>query len=108
MTVAKADLEGHLQKRADAKAKPSPAEEALKAGLQKRLLVMQVKFKEEQKKAEKVKREIEKQEMKNSGSDQSHQNIILPKYVLNKDLNVYEEVDIPPTSLYKAVGFNDM
>ena len=32
----------------------------------------------------------------------------MPKYVLNKDLNVYEEVDIPPHSLYKAVGFNDM
>ena len=32
----------------------------------------------------------------------------MPKYVLNKDLNVYEEVDIPPHSIYKAVGFNDM
>lgn len=28
--------------------------------------------------------------------------------MLNKDLNVYEEVDIPPSSLYMAVGFNDM
>lgn len=47
MTKAKGELEGYLRKRADAKGKPSPAEEALKAGLQKRLLVMQVKFKEE-------------------------------------------------------------
>ena len=32
----------------------------------------------------------------------------MPKYQLNKDLNVYEEIDIPPLSLYMAVGFNDM
>lgn len=108
MTKTKSELEGFLQKRADSKAKPSPMEEKIKASLQKRLLVEQTKFKEEQKKAEKVKREIEKQEMKNSDNNQSHQNIILPSYVLNKDLNVYEEVDVPPTSLYKPVGFNDM
>ena len=82
-------------------------EEKLKAGLQKKLLQQQTKFKEEQKKAEKVKREIEKQEMKESGAE-SHKNVVLPKYLLNKDLNVYEEIEIPPTSLYKAVGFNDM
>ena len=44
--------------------------------------------------------------MKESGAE-IHKNIILPKYVLNQDLKVYEEIDIPPTSLYKAVGFND-
>ena len=45
--------------------------------------------------------------MKESGGD-AHKNIILPKYILNKDLNVYEEVDPPPKSLYIAVGYNDM
>lgn len=28
--------------------------------------------------------------------------------MLNKDLGVYEEIDVPPNSLYMAVGFNDM
>lgn len=39
---------------------------------------------------------------------EAHRNIILPKYQLNQDLKVYEEVDVPPKSLYKAVGYNDM
>lgn len=33
---------------------------------------------------------------------------MLPKYVLNADLNVYEELEAPPKSLYKSVGYNDM
>ena len=45
--------------------------------------------------------------MKESGGE-AYKNIILPKYILNKDLNVYEEVDPPPHSLYIAVGYNDM
>lgn len=44
-------------------------EEQLKAALQKKLLIQQTKFREELKKAEKVKREISKQEMQKSGSD---------------------------------------
>ena len=52
-------------------------------------------------------REVEKQEMKNSGQE-VHKTIILPKYVMNNDLKVYEEVDMPPKSLYKAIGYNDM
>lgn len=46
-------------------------------------------------------------EMKETGQE-SHKNILLPKYVLNADLKVYEEVDCPPKSLYKAVGYNNM
>lgn len=79
----------------------------MKASLQKRLLTQQIKFKEEQKKAQAVKREIQKMEMKETGQE-SHKNILLPKYVLNADLKVYEEVDCPPKSLYKAVGYNNM
>ena len=79
----------------------------MKASLQKKLQIQQIKFKEEQKKAQQVNREIQKKEMKESGGE-SHKNIILPKYLLNKDLNVYEEIDPPPKSLYIAVGYNDM
>jgi len=42
------------------------------------------------------------------GGQESHKNIILPKYVMNQDLKVYQEVDRPPKSLYLAVGYNDM
>ena len=104
---AKKDLDAYLEKRAGNKKKVTQQEEAMKASLQKRLLAQQIKFKEEQKKAQAVKREIQKMEMKESGQE-AHKNIILPKYELNKSLNVYEEIDIPPSSLYKAVGYNDL
>ena len=54
-----------------------------------------------------MKREIEKNEMREKGEG-AHQNIILPKYMMNQDLKVYEEIDAPPSSMYKAVGYNDM
>ena len=54
-----------------------------------------------------MKREIQKMEMKSTGGE-CHKNILLPKYVLNADLQVYEELEGPPKSLYKAVGYNDM
>ena len=38
----------------------------------------------------------------------AHKNILLPQYVMNQDLKVYEEVEIPPASIYKPVGYNDM
>jgi len=40
--------------------------------------------------------------MKETGGE-AHKNILLPKYVLNADLNVYEELEAPPKSLYKSV-----
>ena len=46
--------------------------------------------------------------MKEAGGGEDHKNIILPKYQLNEELKVYEEIDVPPKSLYKPVGFNDM
>lgn len=79
----------------------------MKQSLQKALLKQKEKFKEAQKQAQLLRREVERQEMKESGNDAS-KNIILPKYVLNKDLKVYEEVDVPPKSLYKPIGFNDL
>ena len=51
-------LDEYLKKRADKKGKPSPQEEAMKASLQKALQIQQIKFKEEQKKAQQVNREI--------------------------------------------------
>ena len=79
----------------------------MKQSLQKALLKQKEQFKEAQKQAQLLRREVERQEMKESGNDAS-KNIILPKYVLNKDLKVYEEVDVPPKSLYKPIGFNDL
>lgn len=104
---AKKDLDAYIAKRSAHKAKPSPQEEAMKASLQKKLLTQQIKFKEEQKKAQIIKREIQKMEMAENGQETS-KNIILPQYELNNDLKVYEEINIPPSSLYKAVGYNDM
>ena len=58
-------------------------------------------------KAKRVQRELELEEMKQQGGD-SAANIILPKYEKNEDLNVYMEIDQPPKSLYKAIGYNDL
>ena len=55
---AKKDLDDYLKRRAEKKGKPSPQEEAMKASLQKKLQMQQIKFKEEQKKAQAVNREI--------------------------------------------------
>jgi len=45
--------------------------------------------------------------MKEAGNDAS-KNIILPKYIMNDALKVYEEIDVPPKSIYKPIGYNDM
>ncbi len=34
--------------------------------------------------------------------------ILLPSYKASEFLNLYEEVDIPPETLYMAVGYNDL
>lgn len=104
---AKKDLDAYLKKRADTKKKITPQEEAMKSSLQNKLLEQKIKYKEEEKKAQRVKREIQKQEMKEAGGD-AHKNIILPQYVKNEELQVYEEVNMPPKSMYKAIGYNDM
>ena len=100
-------MDEYNAKRRESKVKPTAMEESIKQGLQKALHAQKIRFKEEQKKAQALLREVEKQEMKNSGQE-VHKNIILPKYVMNNDLKVYEEVDMPPRSLYKAIGYNDM
>ena len=56
---AQQGLDNYLKQRADTKGKPSPQEEAMKASLQKKLLAQQIKFKEEQKKAQAVERELQ-------------------------------------------------
>ena len=38
----------------------------------------------------------------------SHSNVICPKYIFKKRLNTYVEVDKPPNSMYKAVGYNNL
>lgn len=49
----------------------------MKASLQKQLVQQKIKFKEQQKKAQAVQREIQMAEMKETGGA-AHQNIILP------------------------------
>ena len=67
-----------------------------------------MKLKAEQKKAEKVQRELEKYEMMQSGhADDICNNILPPKYK-NDPEQGYEEIDVPCKSLYKRVGFNDL
>ena len=75
-------MDAYILKRKEAKVKPTAMEEGIKQGLQKALLAQKIKFKEEQKKAQALMREVEKQEMKNQGQE-VHKNIILPKYVMN-------------------------
>ena len=60
LVKAQQSLDNYLKQRADGKGKPSPQEEAMKASLQKALLAQQIKFKEEQKKAQAVERELQK------------------------------------------------
>ena len=104
---AKQDMDNYVARRTASKVKPNSQDANMKASLQKALLNQKIKFKEEQKKAQALKREIERQEMKESGQEASA-NVILPKYVMNDALKVYEEVEMPPKSIYKAVGYNDM
>lgn len=60
LAKAQQGLDKYLKERADAKGKPSPQEEAMKASLQKALLAQQIRFKEEAKKAQAVERELQK------------------------------------------------
>ena len=46
--------------------------------------------------------------MKTSGRGQAHQNVIIPNYSYEAELNIWKQVDIPPASLYKPVGYNDL
>ena len=96
-----------LAARADKTKKATADDDKKKAELQRMLLSQKSAFKEEQMKAKRVQRELELEEMKQQGGD-SAANIILPKYEKNEDLNVYMEIDQPPKSLYKAIGYNDL
>lgn len=44
--------------------------------------------------------------MKESGGGVD--NILCPKYQFNEDLKIWKEVDIPPETMYMAVGYNDL
>ncbi len=34
--------------------------------------------------------------------------ILIPTYKSSEFLNLYEEIDIPPETLYMAIGYNDL
>lgn len=107
MIQAKGELDKHLLERADKSKKSNPTMLKMESDLKKRFQIHKIKFDEEKKKAEAVRREIERSMMKESGQE-VHQNIKMPEYVINQELNVYEEVNVPPKALYKSVGYNDM
>lgn len=67
-----------------------------------------MKLKEELKKAAKVQAELDKMQLKEDLGDLAANNILCPKYKFNEDLKTYMEIDPPPDSMYKAVGFNDL
>ena len=46
--------------------------------------------------------------LKEELGDQAADNILCPKYIFNEDLKTYIEDVIPPSSMYKAVGYNDL
>ena len=79
----------------------------MKSSLQKALLQQKIKFQESKKKAKAAERELMKLEMAEKGQE-LHKNILMPKYELNAELKVYEEIDAPPKSIYMPVGYNDM
>lgn len=45
--------------------------------------------------------------MKEMG-EQAHNIVICPQYTYNEELKVYIECDVPPETVYKAVGFNNL
>ena len=37
-----------------------------------------------------------------------YSNILIPEYEYNEDLKYYTEVKIPPETIYKSIGYNDL
>ena len=101
------ELGAFLQNHLDAN-KMTPAENKKKANLKRRLTEQTQKLKEERKKAEKVEQELARHAMKQSGhGDEMCNNILCPKYELNEELG-WMEIDPPPKTMYKKVGYNDL
>ena len=101
------ELANFLQNHLDAN-KMTPAENKKKANLKRRLTEQTQKLKEERKKAEKVEQELARHAMKQSGhGDEMCNNILCPKYELNEELG-WMEIDPPPKTMYKKVGYNDL
>ena len=88
--------------------KMTQSDSKMKASITRRLTEQKQKLKDEQKKAAKVEAELEKIKLKEELGDGACDNIRCPMYEYDADLKVYTEKDIPPTSIYKAVGYNDL
>ena len=82
----------------------------MKAGINRRLLEQKAKLKAEQKKNAKVQKELDKHELKAKVEGGGADNVLAPNYVWDENINVYKELesDRPPSSIYKAVGYNDL
>jgi hypothetical protein len=75
--------------------------------LKKKLKIAKLELNDEIKKQKKLDREADKALLKESSEDFGR-DIILPKYKYDENFKVYTEINIPPSSIYKAVGYNDL
>lgn len=63
---------------------------------------------EERKKAKMVEKKQKALEWQSSDHSSAHSMIICPQYKFSEETKSFVEVDIPPTELYKPVGFNNL
>ena len=89
------------------KTKETKTDLAVKQKLKRQLAEERQKFLQEKKKALKVQKELDKEDMKQRGGD-FFSNVLCPKYSFNENLKIYIEEDAPPDTLYKSVGYNNL
>jgi hypothetical protein len=72
--------------------------------LKRKLLEERKDFLEQRKLAMSVKKAKDLKEI----GDVAHQMVICPQYEYNEELKIYTECSVPPETVYKAVGFNNL
>ena len=55
-----------------------------------------------------MQQELDKHALKSSSEGGGCDTILCPQYSLNEDLKIYMEENIPPASMYRPVGYNDL
>ena len=101
------ELANYMRQHMTRKSKETKKDLAVKNKLKRSLAEERQKFLEEKKKALKVQKELDKEDMKQKGG-KFFSNVLCPKYSFNDNLKIYIEEDAPPETLYKAVGFNNL
>lgn len=72
-----------------------------------RILKTRVEMKEEQNRLDILNRKADQIAMKEAGCYPGSI-IVLPQYKFNENLNLHEEISIPPRSLFIEVGYNNL